>query len=76
MTDVKGRKSENEIEVTPAMIEAGQAAYYAADRRFDGVDEIVREIYCAMRAATMAPLPPQECDRVFRNEAPNALTQR
>jgi hypothetical protein len=37
-----------EIEVTPEMIEAGIAAYYAANARFEFEDEIVKRIYLAM----------------------------
>jgi hypothetical protein len=41
---------ESEIEITPEMIDAGVAALYASDRRFDADDEIVARIYRAMQS--------------------------
>jgi len=42
---------EAEIEITPAMLEAGILAYTKADRRFDLDEEIVASIYRAMAVA-------------------------
>ena len=38
------------IEITPAMAEAGLAAFYQSDRRFDLDSEIVARIYLSMAA--------------------------
>jgi hypothetical protein len=40
--------TEDEIEVTPEMIEAGLAALYQSDRRFDLDSEIVSRVFRAM----------------------------
>jgi hypothetical protein len=41
----------DEIEITQEMTDAGVAAYYFSDRRFDTEDEIVNRIYESMRKA-------------------------
>ena len=41
-----------EIEVTPAMIEAGEMEYYGKSRKFYGANEIVTDIFRAMVAAS------------------------
>ena len=47
--------STDEIEITPEMIEAGEAAYAAHDRRFSGDHELVAKIFLAMLSAKNAP---------------------
>lgn len=44
-------RPETEIEVTPEMIEAGLAAYYAYDHRLEEADAMVAKIYRAMMNA-------------------------
>jgi hypothetical protein len=44
---------ETEIEITPAMIEAGRSAFCDFDSRFEDVEDAVREIYWAMAAAAI-----------------------
>jgi hypothetical protein len=48
-----------EIEITPTMIEAGEAAFMAFDDRFEDASEAVVRIYVAMkRAATEVSVAP------------------
>jgi hypothetical protein len=51
MVEPPEANSTDEIEVTPEMIEAGVAAYYGSDRRFDADDEIVTRIFKSMMKA-------------------------
>jgi hypothetical protein len=44
-----------EIEVTPAMIEAGVLAWSQGDAEFEPVSDIVTKIYRAMRKAARRP---------------------
>jgi hypothetical protein len=44
-------KTESEIEVTPAMIDAGERELCRYDDAFEGTDEAVVKIYRAMIAA-------------------------
>ncbi len=44
----------DEIEVTPAMIEAGAVAYWRGDTRFEDAADIVREIYREMERARVS----------------------
>jgi hypothetical protein len=41
-------KEHEGIEITEEMLEAGVAAYYQADRRFDSDDEVVTRLYRRM----------------------------
>ena len=50
-TRPEAEPSETEIEITPAMIEAGENAYYAVDQRFAEIKVLVQEIYEAMYLA-------------------------
>jgi hypothetical protein len=43
--------TEDEIEVTPEMIEAGEIEFVRFDSRFEGPDEVVLRIYKVMRKA-------------------------
>lgn len=52
-----------EIEVTPAMIDAGIDAYLAADREFDQPDKVVIEVFQAMTRARHKPMTAAALDR-------------
>jgi hypothetical protein len=41
-----------EVEVTPAMIEAGVGAFYAYDNRYEPAEVVVLKIFCQMMART------------------------
>lgn len=47
---------ETEIELTPAMIEAGLGAFYAFDRRCDPDEEMIVEIVSATLGASKKPI--------------------
>lgn len=55
-----GAPTTTEAEITPAMVEAGAAAFNDFDSRFEDVEDAVCEIYRAMVAAKIkeaAPIP-------------------
>lgn len=50
-----GAPRETEIEITPAMIEAGVDAYLAVDRRVADIEFVVLKIFDAMWASHRRP---------------------
>ena len=57
MTDRQAQKTAtDEIEITPEMIEAGVAAYYAESREFEGVNDALERIFRAMIEASIKPI--------------------
>jgi hypothetical protein len=52
-----------EIDLTPAMIDAGVDAYLALDRGFDQPDKIVMEVFQAMIRARHEPTTAAALDR-------------
>lgn len=50
--------------ITPAMMAAGVDALLALDREFDPPEQVVREVYEAMREASL--IPPREPRRSSR----------
>ena len=44
-------RDDSEIEITPEMIEAGLAEFFAYDSRFQSEEEAVKRIYGAMEKA-------------------------
>lgn len=50
--------STDDIEVTPEMIAAGVVALVSCDARFEGPEEVVRDVWAAMQKAAMKQTPP------------------
>ena len=58
----------SEIEVTPAMIEAGAEAFAGYDSRFEGPEDIVGEIFIAMFSASPMVQTPDHARKVRASE--------
>lgn len=68
--EAKGAGAPAEVEMTPAMVAAGVDAYWACDREFDASEKIVSEVFQAMIAVHLSPMPEASSDHRSKHISP------